>query len=81
VLDQVEQGLLGPVDVVEHREKRLLRRELLEQAPGRREHLVARALEHGLVPARRAERFADGRKRCSLAVGRAAGDDDARLSI
>ncbi len=81
MLDQVEQGLLRPVDVVEHREERPLGGELLEQAPRRREHLVARAFEHGLVPAGRPERLPDRRERRSFAVGRAAGDDDARLAV
>ena len=81
VLDQVEQRLLGPVDVVEHCDERLLAGEILEQAPRRGEHLVARALEHALVAAGMPERLANRRERRPLAVRRAARHDDARLAL
>ena len=81
MLDQVEQRLLGPVDVVEDRDERTFAGELLEQASRRCEHLVARAVEHALVTPRVPERLANRRERRALAVGRAARDDSARLAV
>src|SRR3989442_1342466 len=81
MLNQVEQCLLGPVDVVEDRDERTFAGELLEQAPRRCEHLIARAVEHALVTLRVPERLANRRECRALAVGRAARNDSARLAV
>ena len=81
MLDQVEERFLGPVDVVEDGHERPLAGELLQQAPRRREYLVARSLQHALVAAGLSERLADRRERRALTVGRAAGDHHARVAL
>ena len=51
VLDEVEEGRLGPVHVVEDRDERPVGRKVLEDLADGGEGLVARAVEYGLVAA------------------------------
>jgi hypothetical protein len=81
MLDQVQQGLLGPVHVVEHRDEGPFAGELLEQASRRGEGLVARAFERALVASRDTERLANRRERRSLPVRRAVRHYDGGLAL
>ncbi len=75
VLDEIEEGRLGPVHVVEADDERALASERLEPPPNLREDLLARAPERLL-----GKDLPHGPERDSLAVGETAPDEDAGLA-
>ena len=74
ILEQIKQRLLGPVNVIEHRDDRTSLRQLFEQAADSHEDLVARALQLGLVAPGLKEDLADRREGHSFTVRRATAD-------
>ena len=80
VLDEVEEGRLGPVDVVEDGDHRALGGELFEEAARGGEDLVAAARKLSLVASGLPKQLAQRPERDPLAVGRAAADEHGRLA-
>ena len=79
VLDEVEEGRLGPVDVVEGDDQRALGGKLLEHAARGGKDLVAAPLQRFLAAPGLAEQLAQRPERDPLSVGRAAADEHRRF--